>query len=222
MNPVIIGNAKLYLGDGEEIAPELGFVDCMITDPPYDFNTSGGGKFRKSRKYMDDIAEAELDKGFNHQIINSLLYKSAFVFCHNDQLAELLTYLKGSYRRSCLLSWHKLNPMPVANKHYLPDTEFFIHAWNEGGHPVGDFHDKERFIIAGNGKSDFDHPTVKPLDVMDKIMKNANAESIIDPYMGTGSTGISALKLGKSFIGIEKNPKYFEIACKRISSFLTQ
>lgn len=216
----IIGDATLYLGDSNLIAPTLGHFDALVTDPPYEFKTSGGGKFRKARKNLDDISEAGLDKGFDHSIINTLLYRSAIVFCHNDQLPELLMYMRGSFRQSCLLcAWHKNNPMPVHNKNYLPDTEFFIHAWNEGGHPLGEYSDKGRFILSNNGKSEFDHPTVKPLEVMDKIMANVNGTTVIDPFMGTGTTGISALKAGKTFVGIENNEKYFKIASDRIQDF---
>lgn len=217
MNPVKIGSATLYHGDAYDIAPRLGFFDAIITDPPYEFKTSGGGKMRKARKSLEQISAEGLDKGFDFSIINSLLYKSAFVFCHNDQLPELLAYMRGSFMQSCLLcAWHKENPIPVANKHYLPDTEFYIHAWNKGGHPIGAHEHKKRFHISLNGRSKYDHPTVKPLPLMEKIITNANAESIIDPFMGTGTTGIAAIKAGIPFTGIEKNKEYFEIACERI------
>ncbi len=216
MTKVIIGDCTLYLGDAYEIAPTFGLIVALVTDPPYVFKTSGGGKMRKERKCLDAIIDEELDQGFDHAIINPLLYKSAVVFCHNDQLYKLLPYLAGSYLRACVLQYHKTNPIPVANKHYLPDTEFFIHAWQEGAHPLGEHKDKRRYIIANNGKSGFDHPTVKPLEVMEKIMRNVNGESVIDPFMGTGTTGIAAIRHGKTFIGIEKNEKYFDIACARI------
>jgi DNA modification methylase len=214
----IIGNATLYLGDGYEIAPQLGIMDAVVTDPPYEFDTSGGGKYRKARKCFEDIVAAGLDQGFDHSILNTMLYKAVVVFCHNDQLPELLGFLQGSFHRFCVMSYHKTNPQPFANKHYAPDTEFFIHAWNEGGHPVGTFHDKKRYIIGQNGKSEFDHPTVKPLDVMDKIIRNINGNRILDPFMGTGSTGIAAVKQGIEFFGIEHNEKYFDIACTRLEA----
>lgn len=189
----------------------------MVTDPPYEFNTSGGGKMRKERKCLDDIINENLDKGFDHSIVNTMLYASSVVFCHNDQLPELLAYMRGSFTQMALLcAWHKNNPPPFANKHYLPDTEFYIHAWNKGGNPLGDLSHKNRYTISNNGKSGFDHPTVKPLELMEKIMRNVNGKSVIDPFMGTGTTGIAAIRQGKTFIGIEKNEKYFDIACARI------
>lgn len=213
----VIGDSTLYLAECEDVLPGIGCVDILCIDPPYDFNTSGGGKMRRERKCLEEITENNLDKGFDLQIINGLLYQSAFVFCHNDQLHKVLPHIAGHYHRHVLCFWEKQNPMPVANKHYQPDLEPYIHAWNKGFHPLGELVDKKRAFRTKNGKSEFDHPTVKPLDLMEKIMRNANGESVLDCFMGTGSTGVAAIKYGKRFIGVEHNPKYFEIALKRIT-----
>lgn len=212
----VFGGAVLYLGDCNDILPRLGRVDVWCSDPPYKFNTSGGGKMRAERKCLEEIIENELDQGFDLRIINPLLYRSVVVFCHNEQIHNVSPYLAGNFLRSVMIPWIKKNPMPVANKNYQPSFEPYFHAWNEGGHPVGTLADKERYIITNNGKSEFDHPTVKPLEVMLKIMRNVNGESVIDPFMGTGTTGVAAIMHGKTFIGIERNEKYFEIACERI------
>lgn len=216
----VIGNCTLYLANAYELAPQLGMFDNLVADPQYEFETSGGGKMRKERKCLEAIIAEGLDKGFDHKILNPLLYRSVVVFCHNDQLPELLAYLKGLFQRFCVMQWHKTNPSPFANKHYLPDTEFFIHAWSDGGHPVGKLKDKRRHITTNNGKSDFDHPTVKPLEVMEKIMRNMGGDSVLDPFMGTGTTGVAAMKYGKQFTGIEQNEKHFETACRRISQMM--
>ena len=134
----VIGHSILYLGKCEEILPSIGHVDALVTDPPYDFKTSGGGKMRKERKCLESIIENELDKGFDLSIINGLLYRSAVIFCHNDQLHKVLPHVAGNYSRYAVCFWEKNNPMPVANKHYQPDLEPYIHAWNKGGHPDRD------------------------------------------------------------------------------------
>jgi len=141
------------------------------------------------------------------------------VFCHNDQLAELLRYLNGSFHGVAVQTWIKPSPSPMANKLYLPDTEFFVHAWLRGFHPQGDHHDKHRHIIARPLPSKtFAHPTVKPDAVMDKIIRNVAGESVCAPFMGTGSTGVAAIRAGKRFVGIEKNPAHFDTACARIEA----
>ncbi len=217
--PVIIGPATLYCGDAYSIRPVIGRVDVDVMDPPYDFDNSGGGEFRKARGASDKIVEEGLDQGFDHLIINPLFCSSVFVFCHNDQLPKLLPYLAGSFHRSVVLFWQKPNPSPMANRHYLADTEPFIHAWNKGSHPQGGHHDKHRFILSGSTPSKlYKHSTVKPDAVMDKIMRNANGETICDPFMGTGSTGVAAIKAGKRFYGIEHNEAHFATAVRRITA----
>lgn len=216
---VILGNATLYLGDAYKIVPTLGEVSCLCTDPPYEFNASGGGIFRKNRTVMDRIEASGLDKGFDCKIFNPELHHSIIVFCHNDQIHKVAPYLAENYKRYALCGWRKTNPMPVANKHYQPEIEIYFHAWNKGYHPMGELKDKKRIFDYQVGKSKYEHPTVKPLELMRKIMKNVNGDTILDPFAGTGSTGIAALEAGKKFIGIEHDPEYFNIMLSRIYEF---
>lgn len=233
-----IGLATLYLGDAYEIRPTLGWMDADVMDPQYRFNNSGGGAFRNARGASDQIVAEGLDRGFDHAIIDPARSGAVVVFCHNDQLedlipaivedeqadfdallvADMFAALRPKYRRAAMLAWIKPNPSPHRNKHYLADIEPYIHAWNKGYHPVGDHHDMHRWISAGSMPSKVHgHPTVKPDAVMDKIVRNVAGESICDPFMGTGSTGVAALRAGKRFVGIERNPVHFETACRRIA-----
>lgn len=212
--------ATLFLGDAYAIRPSLGFMDADVMDPPFLIRTSGGGRYRKVRKVIDEIADAGIDKGFDLSIINPLLCGAVVVFCHNDQLPALLPSLAGQFHRFALLDWTKPNPQPVANKHYRPDREFFVHAWSAGYHPQGELADKARSITAAPDralKTRFGHPTIKPPAVMDKIMANVAGRKVCDPFMGTGSTGVAAVKAGKRFYGIERDPRWFEAAVTRIS-----
>lgn len=213
-----IGAATLYLGDCADILPTIGPVDAGVFDPPYAFDTRGAGRFRKARPNMDAIAASDLDKGFDPAVISPAQFRSVVVFCHNDQLPDLLPRVRARYHRAVLCAWHKTNPLPVANKHYRPDTEFWIHAWLEGAHPVGTLADKARWILSESGRfSGVDHPTVKPEPVMDKVLATVNARTVCDPFMGSGSTGVAALKRGLGFIGIEIRPDWFDLACRRIA-----
>lgn len=218
-----IGGARLILGDAYAVLPALGWMDAIVTDPPYEFRAEGGGHYRKSRKGMDQIIEEELSNGFDHRVINSLLCGSAIVFCHNDQLPKLLPYLDGNFKRQALCVWRKKNPQPVANKHYRPVMEIYIHAWNDGFHPRGTLAELDRQVEAYSPRGDdkFGHATVKPPAVMDKIIANVAGMLICDPFMGTGSTGVAAVKAGKRFVGIEHNPVHFETACRRIADAMS-
>lgn len=222
-NIVSIGPHRLYHGDAYAIRPTLGWMDADIMDPPYLFNNSGVGAFRAARGASDQIVAEGLDQGFDHGIINSLMCGAIVVFCHNDQLPALLPYVNGQFHRCVLNIWIKPNPSPHRNKHYLADTEPYIHGWNKGYAPVGDHHDMHRWITATSTPSKvWGHPTVKPLDVMSKIMRNVAGQTVCDPFMGTGSTGVAAIKAGKVFAGIEHNEIHFLTAVARVQAAYDQ
>lgn len=216
-----IGPHTLYLGDAYTIRPQLGWFDADVTDPPYAFNNLGGGKFRKERGASNRMIDEGLTEGFDHAIINPLLCGAVFVFCHNNQIVSLMSYLQGSFYRVVQCNWHKIAPSPMANKNYLADTETYFHAWQRGCEVVGNYAEKKRYVICArehDARKRFDHDTVKPAGVMDKIMANVNGHTVCDPFMGTGSTGVAAIKAGKIFTGIEHNPKHFETAVRRVTA----
>lgn len=173
--------------------------------------------FRSTRRNMDEIEARGLAAGFDHSILSAAQFGAAVVFAHNDQWAALLPHLASEFARFAICQWHKTNPMPVANRHYQPDTEIYVHAWNPGFHPSGELAQKQRFLIAPNGQdSAIQHPTVKPLAVMRKILVNVNGNSVCDPFMGSGTTGVASVEAGRRFIGIEAHEPYFDLACRRV------
>ncbi|GGB21281.1 hypothetical protein GCM10011380_08560 [Sphingomonas metalli] len=221
---VRIGAATLYMGDAYVIRPALGFHDADVMDPPYLIRATGAGRYRARRPMMDRIMDEELHSGFDMAIVNPLLCGAAIVFAHNDQLAELLSLAQGQFHRHALCVWQKTNPQPIANKHYRPDVEFYVHAWNRGYHPAGAICDLFRVsrITSPRGSARFDHPTTKPDALMAKILANVAGDSVCDPFMGTGSTGVAAIRAGKRFTGIERNPDYFQTAVRRITDAVTK
>ncbi|MFM2271452.1 MAG: hypothetical protein RL702_517, partial [Pseudomonadota bacterium] len=94
----------------------------------------------------------------------------------------------------------------------------YVHAWSKGHHPAGSVNEllRVRRIASPRGPARFDHPTTKPLDLMDSIMVNIAGDTVCDPFMGTGTTGVATIRAGKRFTGIEHNPAHFETACSRI------
>lgn len=234
----MIGPHRLWLGDAYKLRPLLGWFDADVLDPPYVIRTSGGGKFRATRQHLNQIKAEKLDRGFDHAIVDPQRCGAAVIFCHNDQLedlipatveddredvdilivADMFAAMRPRFHRAALCSWIKPNPSPMRNKHYLPDMEFYIHAWNRGYHPVGDHHDMKRHVVARPRQSkEWGHPTVKPDPVMDKIMRNVAGATVCDPFMGTGSTGVAAIRAGKRFEGIEHNPTHFATAVQRVT-----
>lgn len=224
MTPVIIGPATLYCGDAYELRARLGFHDADVLDPPYLIRATGGGHYRRRRPMFDHIVAADLHRGFDMAIVNPLLCGAAVVFAHTDQLGELLGRVQGQFHRHAVCIWQKTNPQPVANKHYRSDAEFYVHAWNRDFHPDGNMGEKLRVsrISSPRGAARFDHPTTKPDALMAKIIANVRGETVCDPFMGTGSTGVAAIRAGKRFTGIEKDPAFFATAVRRITAAVAE
>jgi DNA modification methylase len=208
--PVIIGRATLYLGDCRDILPTLPKVDAVVTDPPYGIGadkgaapggTDASGRYVRRPKQYEGGWDSERPCANDFATILSAA-QSAIIWGGN-YFADLLP--KGGR----WLFWDKLNSMPSYS-----DGEI---AWtNIKGASV------KKFTRCNNGLASLrdgerEHPTQKPIDLMEWCMSFLEkAETIVDPFMGTASTGVAAIRLGKSFVGIERDPVYFEIACRRI------
>lgn len=212
---IIIGNAELWHGDCREILPCLSKVDALITDPPYEISASGGG-IGGRRKYLTDI-RGKIDSGFDVEILSG--FDNWFVFCGKPQLMLLMQSAIDQGLRWQLRTWNKTNPTPLTNGNYLPDTEYMIHAFK-----THIWECKKRWIVGSVEKSGYDHPTVKPQYVMVDALLCATGvgQSVADIYMGTGSTGVACATMGRSFVGIERERKYFDIACERIAAAQAQ
>lgn len=196
---VEIGKATLYLGDCMDILPTLGKVDAVITDPPY-----GIGFGKKHTKWSANRGVILGDWDDVIPDVYPLLKLSENVTIWGGERFEL-PVSRG------WLTWVK----PDA-PHTFASTEF---AWRSLDKPARHL---VYSISATNGER-VGHPTQKPLALMKWCIEQAgNPETILDPFMGSGTTGVAAIQLGRKFIGIEREPKYFEIACKRIEQAYAQ
>jgi site-specific DNA-methyltransferase (adenine-specific) len=198
-------------------------VDCILTDPPYVIGAKGCG-LAGGRRYLRDIHNAKLDMGFDPVLLDEfhrvLKLPNLIVFSSRLQLRD---YLNWSHRRNlnwALVCWHKPNPTPFTGGGYLPDTEYALHFWKRiqlRGH----YRSKKHFYVHPSGKNVFGHPTVKPLHIVKSLLLNAATAPgsiILDPFMGSGTTGVAAIQLGHKFIGIEMNGDYLAIARRRIEA----
>jgi site-specific DNA-methyltransferase (adenine-specific)/modification methylase len=206
MKKEIIGEATLYLGDCSEILQTLDRVDCVITDPPYGINenskkVASRGKLAAPTDYgAFDWDKTPIADDFMHKVIDA--GRHAIVFGGNYYPMPAA---------SCWLIWDKQNgsndfaDCELAWTNLPKAVRIFRHLWN-GMIRAGEEKGQQRV-----------HPTQKPIAVMQWCIEQAGMpETILDPFMGSGTTGVAAARLGRSFIGIEREPKYFDIACKRI------
>ena len=208
------GSVRLILGDCLEVLPTLSGIDAVVTDPPYDVVAAGGGIGAK-RQYLKEI-EGFTDCGFDPAVVAG--FPNWMVFCTAKQIPGMFAHVCD--RRWMLITWNKPNPTPLCNGNYLPDTEYIFHCWSRGG-LHGDFRDKSRFIVYPS-QHGLDHPNEKPLPVMTKLVRNAAKRQgvIADPFMGSGTTGVACVRTGRRFVGIEIEPKYWEIAVRRVRAEL--
>lgn len=190
----VIGKAVLYLGDCRDVLPLLPKVDAVVTDPPYGIGMDGGKIGKAEYEKMDWDSEA-VDVSF-------ILEREwpAIIWGGNYFILP---------PESKWLVWDKRNDQTT-----FADCEM---AWTNLGGAVRQF----RWMWSGPYQQQREerwHPTQKPLALMKWCIGQLRSEPeiILDPFMGSGTTGVAAVQMGRSFIGIEREEKYFAIACKRI------
>lgn len=205
MRKEIIGDAELYLADCRDVLPTLGRVDCVVTDPPYGIGYAAApvvGKNRASQKY----ARSDWD---------ALAPDLAEVLaCAPDAIIWGGNYFPLPISRGWLV-WHKPDIAPSLSQVELAWTSLDRTAQHFVC-PISSY-GKER-VETGGG-----HPTQKPLRLMEWCLGFLpNAHTILDPFMGSGTTGVACARLGRRFIGVEIEPRYFDIACRRIEEAYRQ
>lgn len=200
-----IGDATLYLGDCREILPGLGKVDAVVTDPPYGIGenhkkVASRGKLATPKDY----GEFEWDnEPPSKETIDQIIAASKWQILFGGNYFHLPP-------TSCWLIWDKQN-----GDNDFADCEL---AWTNLPKAVRRIYWRWNGMIR-RGDDVRVHPTQKPEGVMAWCIEQLppSVTTILDPFMGSGTTGVAALRAGKRFIGVEREPKYFEAACTRIS-----
>ena len=204
-----IGDATLYLGDCLEILPTLGKVDAVVTDPPYGIGIARTGRVGgDNRAQVTDYGVSDWDdEPCSPEIITQILQCSKWQIIFGGNYFSLppspcwLVWDKhgtGNFAQ-CELAWTNLSK-PVQKIDWM-----WMGYWRKGG--------EDRF-----------HPTQKPLGVMKWCISHLpeSVETIIDPMMGSGTTLVAAIAVGKKCTGIERDPRYFEIALERVRKAYAQ
>jgi DNA modification methylase len=220
---VTIGDATLYLGDCRDILPMLPKVDAVITDPPYGIGESSkkvasrqrGGNLGTLLGYKGKAMADQKDYG-HFDWDQSPPAKSLI-----DAIRSASTwqaFFGGNYFElpptSCWLVWDKLN-----GDNDFADCEL---TWTNWPKAVRRIQWRWNGMIRQGNEERF-HPTQKPLGVMAWVIDLCpKADTILDPFMGSGTTGVAAIQMGRKFIGIEREPRYFDIARKRIEQAYAQ
>ena len=224
---------NLMQGDCFEIMKDIqiGSIDMILTDPPYELSKSKGGGMMGigGRKFMQEVKEHGMINGISTSIfLDSCLSlfdkKQKFVgvfTCSTKQIIEYISWAESKGLQYGLGVWRKTNPAPLCNFKYLNDVEYWIYIKGNKSKILGNYHSKSMVYtskVNKKDKADFGHPTCKPVELMEKFIINHTVTNatIIDPFMGSGATGVAAKNLNRSFIGIELDSNYFQTASDRI------
>lgn len=226
---VTIGSCRLILGDCLDVLPTLGNVDTIVMDPPYELSSAGPGKshFGMSLNKFDSAAYKDIVAGFDEAIFPLLEAICSpfnlFCFCSNKQISKIMAHHEARGRSTTLLVWHKTNAAPFANGVWRGDIEYCVHAKEKGAPFFGNAEDKKK-VSEFPAVVDSAHPTVKPLQLIKKYVGIGSREghTVLDPFMGSGTTGVACARSGRNFVGIEIDEGYFNIACERIRKAYAQ
>jgi DNA modification methylase len=205
-----ISDTRLILGDCREILPTLPKVDAVVTDPPYGISWKRGmyGISWKRGVPHDGIANDE-DTSARDELL-AMIAVPAIVF--GSFYAAYPEHLKQ------ILVWHKPPDSGVIGSvtGFRRDAEpiFLVGKWPIRTVEVSSIFRTLRGQVGITTETG--HPHTKPLELMEALVRLVPGRTILDPFMGSGTTGVAAVKLGRKFIGIEIEPKYFDIACRRI------
>ena len=231
---LITDDYELYLGNAYTMIKELKQnnikVNHIITDPPY--NISQDNNFNTMKNPRKGVDFGEWDKNFDlYNWISDyeeILDKngSMIIFCSYRYISHIIDKLEssGMVVKDTLI-WRKSNPMPRnIDRRYVQDTEFAVWAVKKNAKWTFNKPEDVSYLRSCyetstvSGKEKTNHPTQKSLKLMEKIIKvHTNPDDIIlDPFMGSGSTGVAAVKNNRKFIGIELQKEYFNISLERL------
>lgn len=213
-DPVIIDGAMLFHGDCLEILPRLPPFDAVVTDPPYghgwegiDSQAAGGRNWTRRR------AEKIVGHDTPFDPAPFLALGVTCVFWGANHYADRLP------PSAAWLAWDKREGTTENN---LSDCEL---AWCNAGGSARLFRHMWNGLCRASEIGEHLHPTQKPVALMSWCIEKAKVRpnsTILDPYMGSGTTGVACANLGHKFIGIEIEPKYFDVACARVKAAYSQ
>lgn len=225
----------LYNGDCLEVLKNIpdNSIDLIATDPPYLISaTNGGGTINKVKKLdqsLKDLTVVDITKGydiehFGKEFIRVMKEINIYVWCNKVQIPDYFEfYVKQHKCKFDIICWHKTNALPTYSNKYLSDTEYLLYFRKGKGKCFPEtYEDAKTYYIAPINHSDkkqFGHPTIKPLDITQKIIRNSSKKghTVLDPFMGSGTTGVASILENRNFVGIELDKGYFNIAENRIN-----
>lgn len=186
----VIGDAELWLGDCRDILPTLPRVDAVVTDPPY------------------GVTRQNWDEPFRQEWLDACRGVAPLVVAVNAARPDIQQHMLGlTPRADRVIAWRQPCVRPMSGMFWSWQP---IYIWGSLSHCW----DTVEFCVDGGNYS---HPTQKPVKLMEWLVERTSGV-VLDPFLGSGTTGVACARLGRRFIGIEIEPAYFDIACRRIEA----
>jgi len=234
-----IEESALYHAENSDVLcnlPAYSFK-VMVTDPPYNFTKSKSRKMYKegSKKLMaksglydydSDLCRIKVQFGENeineflNQIPRLMIKMNAFIFCAEAQLAHYISWAERKGYKFAILVWEK--PVNIiSKKRFCQNVEFIIRIYEEGT-ALNNLQDNELYnrVFHSRVVTKKQHPTQKPVDIFESIIRLTTDEgdAVLDPFLGSGTTAVAAKKLGRIYVGIERDDAFFHIAEERLNN----
>jgi site-specific DNA-methyltransferase (adenine-specific) len=209
----------IYHGDCREILPGLEPVDLVLTDPPYAHKHMDGGGFAAASKFYAGGALEGLNNFVLSDFADALFNCSAFTiaFHSRDLVPVYAQEAKARGLKYDLHFWHKTNAIPFTSNTWKSDVEYIALMWSKKPGWVQVSQEQHSKVYSSAINTDRSHPAAKPIPLLKKYIIILDAQTILDPFMGSGTTLRAAKDLNRKAIGIELEEKYCEIAALRMS-----
>lgn len=190
----VIGDATLYLGDCMEVTHSLAAVASVVTDPPYGIGFRGAAWDAEIPDWLP------LARALAPRVLFTTAPTTMWDYPRPDWV--LGWHRPASSSRAVTGGFNHWSPVLVYGRVKFPVDTITLHAIQHAQEPG------------------FAHPSPKPVELMRWLVEHsaARGETVLDPFMGSGTTGMACATLGRKFIGIEREPAYFDLACRRIEA----
>lgn len=228
-------NIDLFLGDSLELLKNIedNSIDLIVTDPPYlieRINTGGTiNNLKKLNKSLSELDNADIISGydietFGKEFIRVMKDINIYIWCNKVQIVDYFNFYVNQI--GCvydILFWNKPNALPTYSNKYIVDMEYCLYFRKGKGRCFPqNYEDAKTYYSAPINvydKQKYKHPTIKPLEMTERFIRNSSREGevVLDPFMGSGTTGAACKRLNRKFIGMEINEQFYNMAKMRIA-----
>jgi DNA modification methylase len=203
-------------------------IDCIYVDVPYLYNQGGFGNSdlgKRQQKKRLELRDNGLENGINFSIFDEFVRimkrNNIFIWCSKLQLNDIMNYFIPKVANYELMVWCKSNPSPTTNNTWLPDVEYCLYFRDKGVELNDGYELKSKWFVSPINKEDkdlYDHPTIKPLELVKRHLLHVTQPNdiVADFFLGSGTTCVAAKELGRRYLGFENNEDYFQIAKDRL------